>query len=105
MSKYSIKEIFYDNWSSFLNTSPNIRSVVNEEVNKMLSCCYMSKSFAVYGCEHCGSFKVVPFMANSRIINYDDHNVTYFYERHEDVKRVIVSLLKSMLTYLYMKMV
>ena len=29
-----------------------------------------------------------PVMANSRIINYDVHTVTYFYERHEDGKRV-----------------
>lgn len=33
-----------------------------------------------------------PVMANSLIINYDGHTVTYFYERHEDGKRVIVSL-------------
>ena len=66
MSKYSIKQIFNDNWYSFLNTAPNIRSVVNEEVDKMLSCGDMSKGFAVYVCEHCGKFKVVPFRCKSR---------------------------------------
>lgn len=50
MSKYSIKQIFKDNWDSFLTTAPNIRNVVNEEVNKMQSCDDISKGFAVYGC-------------------------------------------------------
>lgn len=69
MSKYSIKQIFKDNWYSFLNTSPNIRNVVLDEVDKMLSCGDMSKGFAVYGCEHCGKFKVVPFRCKSRFCN------------------------------------
>lgn len=69
MSKYSIKQIFKDNWDSFLNTSPNIRDVVSEEVDKMLSCGDMSKGFAVYGCEHCGKFKIVPFRCKSRFCN------------------------------------
>ena len=33
-----------------------------------------------------------PVMANSRIVDYDGHTVTYFYERHENGKRVVVSL-------------
>ena len=69
MSKYSIKQVFKDNWDSFLTTSPNIRNVVSEEVDKMLSCGDMSKGFAVYGCEHCGNFKVVPFRCKSRFCN------------------------------------
>lgn len=69
MSKYSIKQVFNDNWDSFLSTVPNIRNVVNEEVSKMLSCGDMSKGFAVYGCEHCGNFKVVPFRCKSRFCN------------------------------------
>lgn len=69
MSKYSIKQIFKDNWYSFLNTAPNIRNVVTEEIDKMLSCGDMSKGFAIYGCEHCGNFKVVPFRCKSRFCN------------------------------------
>lgn len=69
MSKYSIKQIFKDNWYSFLFANPNIRNVVCEEVDKTLSCGDMSKGFAVYGCEHCGKFKVVPFRCKSRFCN------------------------------------
>lgn len=69
MSKYSIKQIFKDNWQSFLFANPNIRNVVCEEVDKMLYCGDMSKGFAVYGCEHCGKFKVVPFRCKSRFCN------------------------------------
>ena len=69
MSKYSIKQIFKDHWYPFLSTNPNIRNVVTEEVDKMLSCGDMSKGFAVYGCEHCGNFKVVPFRCKSRFCN------------------------------------
>jgi len=69
MSKYSIKQIFIDNWDSFLSTKPSIRNVVYQEVDKMLSCGDTSKGFAVYGCEHCGKFKVVPFRCKSRFCN------------------------------------
>ncbi|HCX63160.1 MAG TPA: IS91 family transposase [Clostridiales bacterium] len=69
MSKYSIKQIFKDNWYSFLFVNPTIRNVVCEEVDKTLSCGDMSKGFAVYGCEHCGNFKVVPFRCKSRFCN------------------------------------
>jgi len=69
MSKYSIKQIFKDNWYSFLSANPTIRNVVCEEVDKMLYCGDMSKGFAVYGCEHCGNFKVVPFRCKSRFCN------------------------------------
>ncbi|MDD2495235.1 MAG: transposase [Tissierellia bacterium] len=69
MSKYSIKQIFKDNWNSFLSTKPNIRAVVSEEVNKMLTCGDISKGYAIYGCEYCGNFKIVPFRCKSRFCN------------------------------------
>lgn len=69
MSKYSIKQIFNDNWFAFKSSFPNIRDVVCEEVDKMLSCGDIKKGFAVYGCEHCGKFKIVPFRCKSRFCN------------------------------------
>jgi hypothetical protein len=69
MSKYSIKQIFNDNWHSFLALNLNIRPVVLEEVDKMLSCGDFNKGFAVYGCEHCGNLKLVPFRCKSRFCN------------------------------------
>ncbi|WP_291633055.1 transposase zinc-binding domain-containing protein [Clostridium sp.] len=35
----------------------------------MLSCDDRSKGFEIYGCEHCGKFKIVPFRYKSRFCN------------------------------------
>ena len=69
MSKYTIKQIFIDNWESFLEKFSNIRPVVIKEVSKMMSCQDPDLGHALYQCEHCGKFKCVPFTCKSRFCN------------------------------------
>ena len=67
-SKFKIKDIFNDHWYSFLKDNPNlnIRPVVIEEVEKMMSCGSLSNGYAVYTCDHCHNYLYVPFSCKSR---------------------------------------
>lgn len=66
--KFTIKQIFTDNWHRFLveNPSLNIRSVVKEECNKLIHCGDFNAGHALYFCMHCSTFKHVPFRCKSR---------------------------------------
>ena len=69
MSKYTIKEIFINNWDSFIESFPNVRPAVDKEVRKMMNCQNPDLGHALYQCEHCGKFKCVPFTCKSRFCN------------------------------------
>ena len=66
-SKFKIKDIFNDHWYSFLEDNPNlnIRPVVYEEVEKMMSCGSLSNSYAVYTCNLCKNYLYVSFTCKS----------------------------------------
>ena len=68
-SKFTIKQIFHDHWSSFLSNTPNVRPVVISEVQKSMECGDPSKGYALYYCDHCFKFKYVPFRCKSRFCN------------------------------------
>lgn len=55
MSKYTIKQIFIDNWDRFVLEYPhlNIRPVVFKEVERMTNCGNPDLGYALYYCEHC----------------------------------------------------
>ena len=67
MAKGDIKRIFNDHWDGFLRLyGHNVRSVVVEEVNKMLGCGLIKNGYAEYKCPKCGEKKKVPFRCRSR---------------------------------------
>ena len=53
---FTIKQIFEDWWTKFLNTYPNlnIRNVVFSNVERMLKCKTWDLSFAIFSCPNCG---------------------------------------------------
>ena len=69
MAKFTIKQIMSDHWDNFYSQTPNVRSVVNKEIHKMLNCQNPVLGHALYICEHCGKFKCVPFTCKSRFCN------------------------------------
>lgn len=69
MAQFTIKQIFIDNWFDFLLTTPNIRPVVINEVNKMIHCQDPNFGHALYCCENCGKYMRVPFTCKSRFCN------------------------------------
>lgn len=71
MSEFTIKQIFQDNWESFVleNSDITIRPIVFEEVNKIINFCNPDFGYALYVCDHCGKFLKVPFRCKSRFCN------------------------------------
>jgi hypothetical protein len=71
--KYTIKEIFSDNWEDFLDAMEEegkpIRDVIIKEVEKMISCQDITKGFTLYSCPKCYKTKRVPFTCKSRFCN------------------------------------
>ena len=63
---FSVKEIFKDNWSSYLLVS-KVRDIELKEVEKMLSCKGIERGCFVFHCNNCGKELIVPFGCNSRI--------------------------------------
>ena len=68
---FYIKNIFINNWESFLlnNYSKSIRPVVFKKVEKMMHCKDPDLGHALYQCSSCGAFKSVPFTCKSRFCN------------------------------------
>lgn len=68
---YTFQQLFSDNFDSFLidNPSLNIRPVVIDEINKMISCQDPSMGHAVYECPDCHRTYCVPFTCKSRFCN------------------------------------
>ena len=71
MSKYTIKQIFQDNWNDFVlkNNDVVIRPIVFEEVNKIINCGNPDFGYALYICDHCHKTLKVPFRCKSRFCN------------------------------------
>ena len=63
---FTIKHILKDHWDSFLEETPNVRSVVIDEVDRVLSCGDPKMGFALYKCPRCESVRFVPFRCHSR---------------------------------------
>ena len=61
-----LQQIFNDHFHTVANSGITIRDTVFENVDKMLHCGDYKHGFAVYGCEHCGKIKIVPFRCKSR---------------------------------------
>ena len=73
VKKYTIKEIFQDNWDNFLlemeKQGRSIRPTIMEEVAKIIGCQDIDKGFALYSCPDCNVQKRVPFTCKSRFCN------------------------------------
>lgn len=61
-----LQQIFNDHFNTVTSSGITIRDTVFENVNKMLHCGDYDYGYALYGCEHCGTFKAVPFRCKSR---------------------------------------
>jgi len=73
VKKYTIKEIFRDNWDDFVDEMRGqgkaIRPTVMDEVAKIIGCQDPINGFALYSCPDCGVKKRVPFTCKSRFCN------------------------------------
>ena len=71
--KYTIKEIFRDNWDDFVlemvKQGKAIRPTIMEEAAKIIGCQDPINGFALYSCPDCGVHKRVPFTCKSRFCN------------------------------------
>jgi hypothetical protein len=69
--KYTIKQIFSDNWERFLIENPNlnIRRTVHINIRKILTCQTAKLGFALYFCDACKVFKRVYHTCKSRFCN------------------------------------
>ena len=90
MSKYTIKQIFIDNWDRFVLENPhlNIRPVVFKEVERMIDCGNPNLGYALYYCEHCDKFMHVPFRCKSRFCN--SCGVKYAKDRAFNISKKII---------------
>lgn len=61
-----LQQIFKENFYKLEYENITIRDTVYENVEKMMYCGDYSYGCAVYGCEHCGHLKSVPFRCKSR---------------------------------------
>jgi len=73
VKKYTIKEIFQDNWDDFVlemeRVCKSIRPTIMEEVAKIIGCQDPDNGFALYSCPNCNAQKRVPFTCKSRFCN------------------------------------
>ena len=69
--KYTIEQIFKDNWDWFLEKhQTDIRPVVIENVEKILACGDKDKmGYSLYQCPDCGQKKFVAHTCKSRFCN------------------------------------
>ena len=56
-----LQQIFNYYFNTLAASDITIRNTVFDNVQKMLHCGDFEHGFALYGCEHCGKFKYVPF--------------------------------------------
>ena len=57
-----LQKIFNDHFDTIANSGISICDTVFENVNKMLHCGDYNYGYALFGCEHCGNTKIVPFL-------------------------------------------
>ena len=69
--KYTIKQIFKENWGWFSKKHQgNIRSVVKENVEKIMACGDKDKlGYSLYVCQKCGHRHFVAHTCKSRFCN------------------------------------
>jgi len=71
--KYTIKEIFQENWEAFtdkmMEEGKHIRDSIVKNVNKVIGCQDPLNGFALYACPKCGKYKHVFFTCKSRFCN------------------------------------
>lgn len=85
-AKITIQQILKDHWDSFLSAYPNVRPVVLDEVERVLSCGDPKKGFALYRCPCCERVRFVPFRCHSRFCStcgtaYQDHRAASIEEK------------------------
>ena len=70
-SKYTIKQIFKDNWNNFLNKhKSDIRPAVLENIEKIMNCGDKDKlGYNLYSCSLCGHIHYVAHTCKSRFCN------------------------------------
>lgn len=68
-SRFTIRQIFSDHWSSFTQCFHNIRPVVRTEVSRIISCGDPANGCSMYQCPKCNRYKFVPFRCHSRFCN------------------------------------
>ena len=61
-----LQQIFNDHFHILASSGITIRDTVFKNVEKMLHCGNAKYGYALFGCEHCGNFRVVPFRCKSR---------------------------------------
>ena len=90
MSKFTIKQIFIDNWDKFVSENQEliIRPVVFKEVERMINCGNPEFGYAMYYCEHCDKFMHVPFRCKSRFCN--TCGVKYAQDRAFNISKKII---------------
>ena len=73
VQKFTIKEIFEENWGAFLSEMAKqgkpIRPTILQEVEKIIGCQNPDNGFALYTCPKCHVQKRVPFTCKSRFCN------------------------------------
>ena len=73
VEKFTFKEIFSENWEAFVEImsakNKTIRTVIHEEIQKLINCQNPKMGTAVYLCEDCHRVKHVPFTCKSRFCN------------------------------------
>lgn len=71
VGKYTIKEIFKDNWDCFFNKhKDDIRESVVENVKKIMDCGDKDKmGYSLYKCKKCGHKHYVAHTCKSRFCN------------------------------------
>jgi len=71
--KYTIKDIFKDNWPDFLDEMDRqgkpVRKTILEEVDKIIGCQNPNKGFTLYVCPKCDMKMRVAFTCKSRFCN------------------------------------
>ena len=73
MKKFTIKDIFLDNWNAFVREMASlnitIRKTIRHEVEKIIGCQDPNNGFALYACTKCQAILHVPFTCKSRFCN------------------------------------
>jgi len=89
MQSFKIKDIFADNWDSFLKLGYTIRPAVLDNIQKIINCGDPSLGHALYYCDKCSHVKYVAFTCKSRFCNSCGSN--YIQDRALSISRKLIS--------------
>lgn len=87
-SKFTIKNILADHWSSFLDLGFKLRPAIIKNVEKVIHCGNLSNGYALYSCDSCGHVKYVPFRCKSRFCNTCGSN--YVNQRAQNITAKLI---------------